>query len=292
MPEEFDPFGTDKTPMGGLPPYTGVVTSAEFLVSEDYNADALLLEFELELTGLVDSDDDPPFDTRKVSFSCGKEWESLDGGATAVHESGVPQQFNTNTRVGILIDRAFYDASSDEDPPTFGGDPEGEAVDGLGLRQHFIDGGHTPFDSAGWVGLELGFHTEKRDYGKKIGVISFDMPFMVVGAEEEKPKPKGKPKKAAAAKKPAAKKAGGRTRKAKAKAEPEAEVAVEPIDMEAAKEAVLDADGTNAAEDFAEFVAAAYAVVNELGLNPEAGGYNTLMEWVDDEDDGAWSEYE
>lgn len=286
MPEEFDPFATDKTPMGGLPPYTGVVTSAEFLVSEEYNADALLLEFELELTGLVDSDDPPPFDTRKVSFSCGKEWESLDGGATAVHESGVPQQFNTNTRVGILIDRAFYDPNSNEEPPTFGGDADGEVVESLGLRQHFIDGGFTPFDAAGWVGLEMAFRTETHDYGKKIGVIKFDMPYKVLNAGGEEAAPeKAAPKK----KGPAKKKAAGRTRKAKAKEE---EADAEPLDLEATKEAVLDADGTNAAEEFAEFVTAAYAVVNEMKLNPEAEGYAELMAWVEDEDEGAWSEYE
>ena len=287
--DNYDMFDVDETPLGGLGRYTGRVVSSIFDTDEEYaEGEALLLQWELELTGLVDSDEDPPFETRKISFSCGKDWESLDGGTTAAHTSGDDGiNWNKNTRTGMLMHRAFYNGSGKPPVTALPSDQEEEIeVESLGLREHFIENGFTPFDATAWEGLEFNFREETRDYGKKIGWLTFEMPYELVGGaetEEEKPKPRKQ-----AAKKGGAKKQAARKRKA----QPKEEESPEPIDVDKIKEQLLDHDPCGEATEYAEFLAAAYAFIEGLSLDESDPGHTTIMEWLEDEDEGAWSEYE
>jgi len=269
---EFDPFNTDDS--NDIGEYQGVVKTSSFEVNDDYDAETLILQWELEITG----PEDFPFPTRQISFTAGKKFESPDGGKTAVHESGKPKGFNSTSRIGMLIHRAFHDPDSDRPAPTLGGEKDGVVIASFGLREHFTQGGFTPFDAEAWIGLTFDFHQETRDYGGEIGPRSFEMPIALVATEKEETKPATK--KAA----PATKKPGTRKRAAK-----KADVAEAP-DWEKVKELILDAGED--ADDHDALIAIGATVLKDNGIDENTDGVDAILAWLDDEEDGAWAEYE
>ena len=274
MSEEYDPFDTDDS--NAIGDYRGRVVSAEFGTNDDYDTETLLLKWELEITG----PDDFPFETRSVNFTCGKTFETPDGGKTALHESGKPKGFNTQSRIGFLIHRCFHTADSKKPAPFVldghADNGEGDEIEPFGLREHFAAIGMFPHEAAAWVGIEFDIHEESVDYGTingtHVGVKTFEMPFAVVslpGATKAK------------AKKGAAKKGTARTRKPKAEAAPTA-------NWDAIKELVLDAG--ESVDDHDAFVKAGNAIVAEQGV-AESEGHAAFEVWLTDEEAGGWSAY-
>lgn len=266
--EEKDPFAVSHG--STITPYTARVVSSVFNINEDYNAEALLLEWELEML-----DDDAPFETRRWSATCGKKFETQDGGKTAVHTSGKYHPFHAKSRMGMLVHRAFHDPDSNEPAPIHGGEGSGgEEIEPFGLRPYFVEHGWTPTDAEAWVGMVFEFDTEYPNYGDDIEAKPIEMPVRLISTPDEKTS------KADSSKKGAAKKKGG-TRKAKAKSEPE-------LDVEGIKAAVLEAGEADDIEEFGQFTAAAADVLEAHDV-PED---HELWEWVNDEDNGAWSEFD
>ena len=271
--QEYDPFEVDDS--NAIGDYTAVVKASVFEVDEDYDPETLLLRWDLEITG-----GDMPFETRKLSFTCGKKHSTEDGGLTAVHESRKPIGFHPDSRMGMLCHRAFYNPDSGKRPPTVAGEKDGEEVEPFGLREYFTTLGKDPLTADAWVGIEFAIGQETKDYGGEIGEKPVELPSAVI-AIPEAGKPKAATKKKAAAKK----KAGGRKRAATKKEE------AAPVDWGLIKEKTLDAGED--VDDHGEFVAAGLKIVNDEGIDTEveSEGFEAFSEWLEDEDEGGWSEY-
>jgi len=269
--EKFDPFAVDDS--NEIGDYSMRVLSSVFETDPEYNdGESLLLQWETEITG-----GEIEFDTRKVSFTCGAKFETPDGGKTAAHESGKDKGFNSQSRIGMLIKRAFYDPKSDLPAPTVAGDKDGEETESLELKDHFVSLGTSPMEARGWVGIEFAMRSETRDWGGEIGKRSFEMPWAVIslpgGEGEAEKEEEVKPKKAA--KKTATKKKV--TKKA-----------VE-VDWDIIKRATLE--HAAAADDHAEFVVLGTGFIEEQGIAADADGFVEFFDWLGDEEEGGWSMY-
>jgi hypothetical protein len=272
--EEFDPFNTDDS--NDIAEYTGIVKTSVFDTNDKYDSEALLMMWEVEITG----PEDFPFPTRQVSFTCGKKFESPDGGKSAVHESGKPKGFNSSSRIGMLIDRAFYEEDSGRPAPTEGGEKDGEEVESFGLRDWFLGNDYTPFMAEPWIGFEFAFHAETHDWGGDIGIKHFEMPHKIIAMPGES---KAATKKTPAKKAPAKK--GGTRKRAAVKEEKPEEPEVQPIQYNwgEIKEAILDVAGTEGFDSHVQFVAIGAGHLASLGITEETEGVDDVLAWMDDE---------
>ncbi len=280
----FDPFDTDDS--NDIGEYTAKVVSSMFDVNDDYDTETLMLQWELEITG----PEDFPFPTRQLSFTCGKKFESGDGGKTATHQDGKPKGFNSQSRMGILIHRAFHDPDSDRAAPTLGGEKDGEEIDSFNLRGYFTENGFTPFQAEPWVGFEFAFHSEDKNYGGEIGLRQIEMPYAVVGAPGAEPAAKAKP---AAKKKTTEAKPATRKRTTK-KEEPEAEAVKEdpdPIDWAVIKDMILDAAEETEGLTHDLLITIGADLLNRSGITEETPGATHIIEWLDNPT-AAWAEFE
>lgn len=120
----FDPWATTT---GLLESYTGKIVDAQFGFKPDYqNGQALLLMVDIN-TG------DPEIGEGGIvseQYPVGKGWDTVDGGQTAVHESGQEKNFNNASGIGLLLN-SIIDAG------------------GLGVLQAT---GCTPNQAACWIG--------------------------------------------------------------------------------------------------------------------------------------------
>jgi len=120
----FDPWATTT---GLLDSYTGKIVDAQFGFKPDYqNGQALLLMIDVN-TG------DPEIGEGGIvseQYPVGKGWDTVDGGQTAVHESGQEKNFNNASGIGLLLN-SIIDAG------------------GLGVLQAT---GCTPNQAACWIG--------------------------------------------------------------------------------------------------------------------------------------------
>jgi len=120
----FDPWATTT---GLLDSYTGKIVDAQFGFKPDYqNGQALLLMVDIN-TG------DPEIGEGGIvseQYPVGKGWDTVDGGQTAVHESGQEKNFNNASGIGLLLN-SIIDAG------------------GLGVLQAT---GCTPNQAACWIG--------------------------------------------------------------------------------------------------------------------------------------------
>ncbi len=204
-------IGTTKDPYFGTNPKIG-------------DGRALLLHWPVEIEEVTQEGDfsEKIGEEETILFSCGKDWETPDGGETAVHGSGnASKQFHASSAMGMLIDAITGKVQNygDNAKRTDGDDLE-VTLDGAFdvLRER---GDATT--AATWDGLRWEFAEVAIDYGKdKAGeeiksVRGLPVKFLGV-AGEDKAAAKGKVSKPAAAKKETAKEKAARIKAEKAEA--------------------------------------------------------------------------
>lgn len=144
-------------------PWTGTVKESVFKTDPRYNnGETLLLAWTME----TDSDD-PEFEEFEVTFPCGNNWETNDGGATAERIDGRRAKFNSNSGYGRVLNRVTGRDSTLAD--NFNG-----ILDVLEKRGE-------PTNAKIWEGLTFVFDEESKDFGGDIGVKTRLMPVEYVG---------------------------------------------------------------------------------------------------------------
>ena len=124
-----DLWGTET---GLVSNYQGKVVDAWFGVNTQYNANVTLLFWKL-------STDVPEHPEITEQYSCGPDWQSIDGGKTVIHPKN--KKFNNNTQAGRLVDKVLK--------------LEG-AVEVMRER------GFPPTDAQAWLGTEWFMETETK----------------------------------------------------------------------------------------------------------------------------------
>lgn len=159
-------WGTDS---GLIENYILTVEDAWFTTDARYNnGESLLLKWK---GSAVDADTgealkfgkDEDEDEVEVSFPVGKNWDTNDGGKTAVNEGG-KGKFNKNSAYGKIIDRAL---ASKKD----GGFDIG----------HILQDRGRPQQADVWKGLKFLMKYEETNYGGEIGIKSRLMPVKFEG---------------------------------------------------------------------------------------------------------------
>lgn len=135
MKESYEPDA------GGLiDHYVGEIEDAWFSTDSRYNDGQTLLMFWKMQTDNVDV---PELEER---FSCGRDWESMDGGKTAEHPQG-KNKFHPSSLYGKIIQRS---------------------VNEFGIRELLESRGES-YEAAIWPGLRFEMSREAVDYGGEIG---------------------------------------------------------------------------------------------------------------------------
>jgi hypothetical protein len=124
-----DLWGTET---GLVSDYQGKVTDAWFGVDSNYNAQTTLLF--LKMT--TDVPEHPEITER---YSCGPDWQSIDGGVTVVHPTR--KKFNSQAQAGRLVDRVLS----------------------IGAADAMRERGHPPTDAKAWLGTEWFMEAEVKE---------------------------------------------------------------------------------------------------------------------------------
>ena len=144
-------------------PWRGTVKSAEFKTDPRYNnGETLLLEWVTE----TDSDD-PEFEEFTVTFPCGNNWETNDGGATAERVDGKRPKFNSNSGYGRVLNRVTG--------------RDADLADNFKGILDVLENRGEPTNAKIWEGLTFVFDEESKDFGGEIGVKTRLMPVEFAG---------------------------------------------------------------------------------------------------------------
>jgi hypothetical protein len=218
-----DAWGTDQS-SGFLRHFAGTVKEPYFGTNPQINeGQTLLLTWPTTIDeSLQEGFDEKVGEEETLLFSCGKDWETPDGGETAVHRSGNDaKQFHASSAMGMLID-AIIGRVENYGENASRPDNEELEVDMADLADVLRSRG-VPTEAAVWDGLRFEFAEVLVDYGpdkKNEGQriqSKRAMPVKFLGvAGEDKAKAKGSAKKETAAQKKARE---TREKKAAAKAE-------------------------------------------------------------------------
>lgn len=154
---------TEEGVYGPETPWTGTVKESKFKTDPRYNdGETLLLSWTME----TDSDD-PEFEEFEVTFPCGNNWETNDGGDTAERVDGRRAKFNSNSGYGRVLNRV---TGRDADlAKNF------EGILGV------LEKRGEPTQAKIWEGLRFVFDEESKDFGGEIGVKTRLMPVEYAG---------------------------------------------------------------------------------------------------------------
>lgn len=269
--EEYDPYATNSS--GGLESFTGEIVESEFSTDPNYNNGETL-----SLTWLVEIKDEDlianGIETRQVSFSCGTEWVSEDGGSTATFGDGsAAANFRSASKMGMLVQRSFSTGFHNNDPT---GKDKGKEVS-LGLLEDWKANGFVPTQADPWIGYTFRFERHHHNYGGEIGVRSFDMPVEVI---QDPPPP------LSAASTPPKKKAPAKKKAAKKKAADKSDAP--SVSQEEMTEKVHDLIGTMDEDaSYNEYEEAVSELLTTYNWHLDSD----YLLWVVNETEGPWSEY-
>lgn len=159
-------WGTDES-SGFLRHFTGTVKDPFFGTNPKIgDGRTLLLHWPVTIEEVQqDGLEDQVGEEETILFSCGKDWETPDGGETAVHSSGnTSKLFHASSAMGMLIDAILGKvANYGENASRTDGD---ELVVDMGDAISMLRSRGAATDAATWDGLRWQFAEVLVDYGK------------------------------------------------------------------------------------------------------------------------------